>query len=379
MFFAISKRPDPRFAHHEPLGSWVFSHDDGWKLEQGSWIKGYHHTQINHGLWTRLRLCDDTVYLEHSRYRGYPLWWDSQDQVLTNLLGKGRSIWADVCVKLDHTGIHSSLADVIGPIEQKSLSKNQVSEWLANNLTSKIRALQQDYTNCPVKLFVTGGTDTMLLWCALQACAFEFELVDYEFFQYDWFTNHNIWGIKQQHWAYKQIHHWTEPTILVTGSQGDEFLFRGPETVALWCSWHDLNLLDLARVRPGYHTGYYLLEKNQKVFTRYWQERKQIQERLGSYQDLTQQILNINANDHQHWHLGHTLTWSPFLDLEITKAVLNMSYDDVVDHILDASVSKLTMDLLYPGISQSLLGFKNQNSRRHLNNWVGAKIPSLFR
>jgi hypothetical protein len=81
---------------------------------------------------------------------------------------------------------------------------------------------------------------------------------------------------------------------------------------------------------------------------------------------LNKQILNILINDHQHWHLGNTLTWTPFKDIEIAKILLQCPIEDLLPQFLDA---RLTKDLIIdynPDIIDYLSKYKNHNNKENL-------------
>jgi hypothetical protein len=194
------------------------------------------------------------------------------------------------------------------------------------------------------------------------------DILDYEHFEYDQFTNQNLKNIQNSHWAYKQIHHWHDNTMLISGACGDEFLFRGPYIIALWAAWHNIDLAKILKTASGYHVGYFQKETNLTVIRKHWLKRSTIKSLYPTRQDLIRQILNANVNDHQHWHLGNTLTWTPFKDLTLTKIMMRLSESDLVDHVLDATVNKQVINSLWPNALKLLSTTKNSNSRQHLHN-----------
>jgi hypothetical protein len=83
--------------------------------------------------------------------------------------------------------------------------------------------------------------------------------------------------------------------------------------------------------------------------------------------DLIKQILNATVNDHQHWHLGNTTTWTPFKDIELTKLVLRLDPIDLLTQIIDAKINKNIIERLWsPGL-QLISTTKNYKSRQHLH------------
>jgi hypothetical protein len=83
-----------------------------------------------------------------------------------------------------------------------------------------------------------------------------------------------------------------------------------------------------------------------KYFSQYdiwqtdWNNRELLQQRYPTQEGLKQQILNNLLNDHQHWHLGNTITFTPFKDLELNKLILQLPVELILGQILDSQVSR---------------------------------------
>jgi hypothetical protein len=111
-------------------------------------------------------------------------------------------------------------------------------------------------------------------------------------------------------------------------------MFRNPRTNALKCKLHGKDLF--AEIQPSdYHYAYYARPKNKK------------------YMSLTEckddiELLNEINNDHQHWHLGKTLTFSPLNDLEITRLMLRLPIEDLLRQMTNAELTKELIKLNWP-------------------------------
>lgn len=367
MFFTLSFNKDTRLPNHTLINNWWFSYDDGWSNTKNRWFKGYYQPDCKHGNYVEINTVNSNISIIHDQYRSFPLWWDDSTTTLTNLLGQGKSIYADDLVLLTNDGIELTKQDIIGKIPQNTVSLDQVVEKIEKNLIDKVKDLADNYNYLPKKLFVSGGIDTLMLYSLIKQKNLPVDVVDYQHLDYDWFLNNNLENIKSQHWGYNQIHHWRQSTMLITGACGDEFLFRGPYTIALWAAWYNIEIEKFIKTSSGYHSNYFLKEKNISTFRKFYENRKQIQEQYPTKIDLFRQILNINANDHQHWHIGNTITWTPFKDLELTKIILQLSVEDLMQQILDAKVNKTIMERLYPQSLCFLSKSKNYRSRENLH------------
>jgi hypothetical protein len=65
-------------------------------------------------------------------------------------------------------------------------------------------------------------------------------------------------------------------------------------------------------------------------------------------------------NDHQHWHLGHTTTFTPFKDAEILRTVLSMDADSLLRQIANAELQKKIIQKAAPELLQYLSPLKNE-------------------
>ena len=366
MFFSIGKKQDLRFTEHKQLGVWWFSHDSGWSQHENTWYKGYNHASIDHGNYCQITLENNRIDITHDRYRSFPLWWNEQQSLLTNLLGSGKIIWANEHVWLTPDGIGTEKINIYGEINNDVLSLDQVLYTLEKNLQGKFQALKKDYPAVKKSLFVSGGTDTLILLALARQHCLDIDILDYDHIEYNQFMDLNFSAIKNAHWGYGQIHHWRKPSMLITGGCGDEFLFRGPYTIGLWAAWHDIDVASLINQSTGYHVEYFKLPKNQQAFDKFWNNRHELQDTYPDKTSLIQQILDINANDHQHWHLGNTLTWTPFKDLELTKTILRLSAEDLIQHVIDATVSRELIKKFDSSCHDLLSTTKNEIPRQNL-------------
>lgn len=368
MFFSLSKTKDLRFFHHHQLGDWYLSVDEGWQnTDNNVWKKGYNHPAINHGNWMEIRLEKNIVYLDHDRHRSFPLWWDDEQKMLTNLLGQGRSIWADKKIKLVDSKLHEIPHDYVGDLDLSPISSDKAVDLLFDNLLRKFRALDKDLQDYPKKLFLTGGIDTLTLGAFVKHCDIKVESLNHTHFDFCAFTDYNLDKIKIDHWGYTRTNHWREPCVLLSGSCGDEYNMRGPDILAIWAAWHDIDIVKYLSTAVGYHVWYFNLPHNTKKFTKAYSQREEIKSRFPNYDDLVLHLLDINANDHQHWHLGNTMMWTPFKDLDIFKIYLRLSPDQMMEQISAASVSCELIKRTCPDMLKGLSTSKNLNQRENLH------------
>ena len=210
---------------------------------------------------------------------------------------------------------------------------------------------------------MSGGIDTLTLFSYVKKFTDNYELCNYEHIDFTKFYC-NKKHIIDQYWGYKQIHLWKEPSILLTGANGDENLLRSPATITLLLMHYGIELADV--IKPEHYHYRYLTAD--KLTTLYNTQRTDLNLIAISkdYQQLVKQLLNINLHDHQHWHFDNTLTYTPFKDLELCKIMLSLPKDDLLDQILNAGISRELIALNDPTLLDALSTQKNYNTQENL-------------
>lgn len=358
MFFRLAGDCSDKFPEHHKLGDLWLSHDHGWTFDGQSCSKGYH------GNHCAFRVHNGLIHVEHDQWRSFPLWYDAGIHCLTNLEPTGRQIWADSTVCVDkHTIYHSYLDQKTLMVADLDTHIDEIIDLLAGNTQKAIL----ESLSLPKSIFVTGGLDTLVA-VALTRHTDDLDLITEEHFESDQFITQSFSTIKSNFWGYRQIHHWCHPRALITGACGDEYLMRGPLTVAIWSAWHDIDMVKYAAGRSeAYMSAYYLKEKNRQIFSEQWNNRHQLREMYPEYQDLVYHLLNILANDHQHWHLGHTLTLTPFRDLRLPLLVLGLPFENIVEQMIDGLINRLSVRKFWPELESLLSRSKNMDTKHNLH------------
>ena len=369
MFFSITKQQDSRFPNQWQCGNLWVNCDHGWQQPTPTqWTKGYYD---NH---CALQMTEIGAKITHSTPRSFPLW--HGPGIATNLPCDTASTraWADDDLIMDFEGnVLATKRPIDCSVSDQPLTLQQVKQLIVDHLSQSLDQLQKMQIQ-NLKLFCSGGIDTLMLYAMLMRDRIDFELITHEYYDYDMFTCHNSKTLKL-FWAYEQIHHWNQPTWLATGSCGDEYFLRGPAVIAMLTSWHDINFGELLEQnKDKYH--YYHFNKYHDLWTESWKTRHQLRHQYPTIHDLNQQIINHLVNDHQHWHLGNTMTWTPFKNIEIAKILLRCDIQDLLPQFLDGEFNKSLIEDFYPGSIGFLSKFKNTNNKQvlpdffqwHVNN-----------
>ena len=383
MFFSINTQGnDERFPENHIHGGFYIGLDLGWQHKFINdvliFYKGYCDTNSVENILEDFLVDPTPAYtgnfgiiivrnkslvVTHDLWRSFPLYYNATNNLLGNLPdNNSEKIFADEYVEINNNTLTKTkfkwLPDVANP--------TNITKEIADILIEKTIALNSQSN---IKVFLSGGLNTMLCYGLLKKFINKenFELINHEYMLYDYFLSYNFDSIKNNFRFYRQIHHWELPTILVSGSCGDEYFLRGPGTVAIWAAWHDINIIDECEKFPnGYQTSYYLEEKNKKIFNEVWNTRENLKTIYKTKHELNRQILNMLSNDHQHWHLGNTQTWTPFRDLRIPAMLLQLPQDILLTQILHTQIENKLIEIFDQNLLNYISDRKNKNTFRKL-------------
>lgn len=366
MFFSISHTVHGNFSMHWQVGNVCIDTDDGWlSQDHGDLLliyKGYtdqrkldqqllsvDHQTLGNFCVIIVDRTQQKIRMVADRYRSFPVYFKNGHQV-TNLVPVDKTAWTDSKVEIDfdlNTTEHKF--DAIGPIDPMLLDYESALDQVHEILITKTQNFL-DNNSLPLKVFLSGGIDTLLVYSYLVNAGAEFELLDYNHLEHDYFWRSNEHLIKQN-WGYKQIHHWRESCVLASGAPGDEFMLRSPTTANLYLRRNNTDIPQLLEQYPDcLHYSYFNLDKHQKIF----------QEQQNSQQDTSDwELCNILVNDWQHWHLGNTLTWTPLRDVEIIKILLRMPLRHAINQIMNSEFSKCLIERNVPGATRFISDQKN--------------------
>lgn len=376
MFYSIALTHKNNYPDHYQLGPFAISTDPGWHQQGNYLFKGYMdqgrvqdnlNTIVNQPIPTltgnftvlyydaaadRLKICSD-------RYRGYQL--RLRNKEITNLEQDGDIIWVSDVISINKNfTINYNKFDVVGQLDTGTLTADQAQDKIKNILTTAVDEFYN--TSEQLNLFCTGGIDTLLIYAMLSGR--KFNLIDYEYYKLDQFTIANKQALSK-FWTYNQIHHWDTPTVLATGSHGDEYTLRGPPVIAMLTAWHNINFAELLSANPDcYHYKHF--NKYQELWQTAWESRRKLQQKYHTRQDLNREIVNNLTNDHQHWHLGETITWTPFKNINIVKILLQCPIEDLLPQFLHAQITKNLIAEYNPNVLKFLSTYKNYNAAEYL-------------
>ena len=346
MFFYLGNTFKDNYTKHIALPNGLcLSMDEGWNVRSNIITKGYKLTNSKGNYCSFI--CDaDTVKITHDDSRGFPVYYDNDG--ISNLEDLSDRIWADSKnITVDkNMKITYDVQKLI--FRKQNYTDEQVVDFIDQHLHKQFQEFIATNT-LPIKIFLSGGIDSLLVWAYLDHYTKDYEIVDYEYLKYTRFWIQNAQQIKTKYWAYKQIHLWDEPCVLVTGSHGDEYMMRGPACSSKLLKYLGYDILD--EVTPEHYMYAYL--------TRPYNIDDISESIKNIKKDCFTQCLDWLANDHQHWHLGETLTFTPFKNLEILQLMMQSSAEQILAQAIDAGVSKQLVQKLDSSKLDYLSQYKN--------------------
>lgn len=376
MFFSLSKEAKTNFPNQYKLGKLVLNTDNGWHTYSSGnhevVYKGY--TDIG----SVILLIDDiikqpkpvfsgnfccavyntdtgSISFNTDRYRGFPIYYNNKE--ITNLEKLSNTVYSDNIIsvnqELDVSYPLKSNFNLVGSIGIDTLSVDEVIDQIDLLLTEKTKNFIR-YINKPVKVHLSGGVDSLLVYSYLQKHTKDYELIKCQHFDYDrfWLLNeHSI----IQNWSYTQLHHWKESCVLTSGAPGDEFMLRSPATASMFLKYNNIDIRD-ALTTDCLHYNYFNRLKHQEIFDSIQIDTLLTKEKF--YHTLCDTILN----DWQHHHLGNTLTWTPLRDLRIFKLLLQLPLKDAIGQILNSDISQQLIERNFPGGSRLISDQKNSGA-----------------
>lgn len=373
MFFSISKSVKQNFPNQYLVGDFVINTDNGWQQkitdDYAVIYKGYVDDAklldiidelVNQTIPTRtgnfcaivLKRKAHKLSIVNDLYRSFPIYYN--DQEVTNLETLENVVYTDNIISITQDLVVEyplkSNFNLIGDIYSQTLSEDSVVNEIDKILTEKTKSFVE-HNQLPIKVHLSGGVDSLLVYSYLQKHTGNYELVKCQHLDYDkfWLLNSNT---LTSNWGYNQIHHWREPCILTSGAPGDEFMLRSPVTIDQYLKYNHLTITDVL-ADTHLHYAYFNRPKHQDIFN------TQIVDLTRPREEFYRSLCNTVTNDWQHWHLGNTLTWTPLRDLRIFKLLLQLPLESAIGQITDSVISKKLIERNFPNGTRLISDQKN--------------------
>lgn len=377
MFFSISKNVDISFPNQTTFGNLIVNHDNGWNLQKDFIYKGFSDQGIldlkdaadienyknKKGTFCILFFKDESIEVITGKKQKFPIFIDYEHHVASNLYETKTTSHNGVTISEHQIKVDSDMPLVFTP---KKITDDVIIEKINLALESSLTSFRHDH---PFKLFVTGGFDTLLIAAYVLKNKIPYELVYGEHGEMDHFTCYHRNRILKSFWAYRTIQHWKTPEILLTGAHGDEMLLRDATQAFLFLKHHGEDLLSvIAHDKNLYQSIHY----SKKECLETYDTLENVT--FDSEQDLKSWMLNTFARDYQHWHLGNTIFFTIFDDLDLLDLSLNLSYEKIRAQLLDGEICRTLIEMNRPGLLKLLSNNKNHNYFEKLSDLYEGKI-----
>lgn len=312
------------------------------------------------GNFCLIKCFDQGVTVKTDRYRSFPIWY--VDSSITNLSNHGNSIHTDSFVMI--TNNFEKIESKFKLFENKKIQKNlsfhdcveKINLILLEKLTNFFK-----YNKLPIHVFLSGGIDTTTLYSYILKLKIPHVLINYLHTDLDYFylKNHHTLS---NFWGFRQIHYWAKPCLLLSGAPGDEFTIRSPTTANMILRYYNTSIGEhLDNFKDSLHYEYFL--RYLKLF------ESQNNLNFVSLEHVVDECMDIILNDYQHWHLGHTLCYTPFRDIDIFTTIASLDKENLLGQIFHSTVQKELIKKNAPHLLNCLSNSKNtDNSFENLTN-----------
>lgn len=351
MFFSLSKFKNNDFPNHIKWGNIYVGYDNGWTLEENKLTKGYKDKGC-------IIEYNGSIVLTSFGRQTFPIFINEEKFVVSNLYQQNDFFIGSVTITNDKI-IKQHSEDVIFEHVGKTddFIINKINEIIEQSIISFA-------TDKPFKIFLTGGVDTALVASYVLKNKLPYELITAEHMDMDYFLSFNRRKLKK-FWAYNAMHYWRDPSILLSGANGDEMLLRNPVDAFNIMRWYRDDLVEELTNSNYYHSEHFLKDKNLVEYSK--------QKKFTTRNDLFQYVYKRNSCDFQHWHLGNTTTFCPLDNLELNRLMLCLSYKKMKTQLLDAGVTKQLIEMNYPSLLRYVSVSKNSNNYDALANLYEGK------
>ena len=298
----------------------------------------------------------------HSDCRSFPIYLYSDKLSNINYNDEKQTFYSDAVLSIDsdfnHKYTHKdAIGDITNTVKTEDAVIDEIDQIISNSFENFLK-----HNTDPVKIWLSAGADTTLLYSYLQKYSNNYEVLNYTHFYYDKFWCCNRMKVLEN-WSYKQLHHFREDCVLVSGAPGDEFMMRNPNLVNLYLMYYDINIVDFLRNNDSmYHTRYFLKDKNIKSM--YEQKYQIAQMKNLNEVEMKKKICNMLISDYQHHHIGYTLTFTPLRDINITKLLMQLPVESLLKQASDAYITKKLIERNNPKLLDIIA--PNKNVKEHM-------------
>jgi hypothetical protein len=363
MFFELSKKNNKNFSYNYAISSNFFLNlDDGWSItnieKYKIYFKGYceNYNELELckkicqksseqflGNFTAILESEDEITIINDNFRSYPIFFDKKENIVTNLFLEGEKVDYKHCFNFNKKNelftFKKNKIDY-NILEKQSLEQviNKIDVILENNIKYFI-----DNNKKPLKIFLTGGIDSLLIYSYVKKFTKNFEIIGYEYRKWTKFSRDN-WGqiIKTSN-EYTTSHSWGDsPTTVISGHYGDQFFMRELLTFLLYLRSHNKNFDIESKIFQKSYSYNWFMKEIEKTKTILKDKKYQIIS-LDKKKTI-EYCIDISNHINFIWHIDNTMYYTPLKNLEIIKLILSLPIDYIIKNAFECTIQRSLLE-----------------------------------
>jgi len=304
--------------------------DNGWTVGKNSIKKGTPNNFCNITF-------DKNLKIVHSKMRDFGLWYDNKS--CTNFLELQNYLPVDGNIMFDEKW-HVTYEKDFYKSSHTALAKKQTVDFICKILLKNTQEfLQQNEKD--LVIFENNGLDSLVSRSIFDFLGVKYKTLKIKKLNYTMLQNQLI----KKYYGFNQIQIFDQPTCIITGFYGDEYILRNPSYVQQLIK-DDEN--DLVKIFNSINSCY------MKDFFNHYYLKKCMNLQKQSKQLVKQMI----CNDVQIWHIDNTFVFSPFKDKKFLQ-LLDCDLETIISQITDGYLSKKVIENFNKSLLKNIDKSKN--------------------
>lgn len=329
--------------------------DKGWKHKKSIYYKGYSTecvledslSKILDGFKPAGKWCvihNGKIF--HPKFRGFPLY--QKDSSFTN-------------IKLD--GYNTVLYDYpFDYLANDVITIDDAADIIGHILYDNVKNFYQYNDITEMNVLYSGGLDTLTSWAVFDSYKKDYTLNVYvpkdsddTVHKYNGrireYNNELLEKISKDYWGYGVSSVYTNENWYLTGFYAEVMQFRDGEAINAIANYYGKYIDELASDQDYL---YWFLKR--PSLGHYKKEMLS----FANEHEIKTYLLGTVLYDNQMWHLDNNLTFNPFADLRIPKAIYRLSIKDISINSVTGIVQKKIVNNFNPKLLPLLSDFKNE-------------------
>lgn len=308
--------------------------DNGWDFNENRLYKG-----------TSNNFCEiilaDSILINHNKMRDFPLWFNNLS--CTNITELENYVPVDALLIFSKDVSQVSYIQNFYKTKDEKLNEVETIDLIKEILLENVKTFLST-NNKKILLPSNNGLDTLVVQGILNFLKVNYEIFNIQKLDYTALQQ----SIKEKYYGFNQIQLFKNPTCIITGFYGDEFMLRNPYYVQHLIKDDNTDLVEIFEQHKSCYMSKFFM-----------QEYKEKCSKILKKSDK-QKIKEMICNDIQVWHMDNTFVFTPFKDFRLLE-LLNCELSVIVDQVTDGKLSKKLIEYFDPTLLKNIDAFKNIN------------------